>query len=178
MAKRRVNLLSGRRRFPRCEFLYGIEIRGSAAFVVRTREALDLLEAAGRLSAITPYIGLIRQAKRSGMKAWAKPPTFLVGDRTWQHSALWYAGAIAHDAYHAKLFFTVRNGTCGKDPGADAWIGAEAEKACLAFQQEILRELNADENILGYLAECRKNPSYQGRAEGLRGWLDYLKRWW
>lgn len=112
------------------------------------------------------------------MKAWTKKPTFIVGARTWKHSALWYAGAIAHDAYHSKLYHEAKRAIHGKEPDAGAWTGTEAEKQCLAFQRQILLELNADEKTIAYVEECAKNPTYQGHSSGWRGWVDYLRRWW
>jgi hypothetical protein len=100
-----------------------------------------------------------------------------VGRPTWQRSALWYAGAIAHDAYHAKLYGDAKRQT-GSEPDPDVWTGAGAEKQCLHFQCEVMAELNADPETLAYLEECAKNPSYQGRNKGWRAWLDYRKRWW
>ena len=112
------------------------------------------------------------------MKAWAVKPTFTVGKATWRHSALWYAGAIAHDAYHAKLYSDAKGEKHRKEPDNDAWTGVEAEKQCLAFQRQVLLELNADEKIIAYIDHCAQNPTYQGRATGWRSWLDYLRRWW
>jgi hypothetical protein len=48
-----------------------------------------------------------------------------------------------------------------KEPDADAWTGAEAEMKCLAFQRQVLLELRADEQTIGYIEEC-ENPTYQG----------------
>ena len=112
------------------------------------------------------------------MKAWAEKPTFVVGNRTWQHSVLWYAGAIAHDAYHSKLYHETKNSLGGREPDANAWTGTEAEKKCLAFQRKVMVELNADPKTIAYLEDCAKDPAYQGRNQGWRSWLDYLKRRW
>jgi hypothetical protein len=123
-------------------------------------------------------VAVIRQGRRSGMKAWAARPTFVVGAATWQHSVLWYAGAIAHDAYHAQLFGEA-NQTAGREkPRAVGWTGVEAEKRCLAFQRGVLAELGAAPTILAYIDECARNPTFQGRTQGWKSWLDYLKRWW
>lgn len=162
----------------RSETFDAIEIRGGFEFLRRTQEALALLRPTSRFAEIQSNIGLIRQGKRSGMKAWAKQPTFVVGKRTWKHSALWYAGAIAHDAYHAKLYADAKKAIRYQEPDADSWTGTEAEKKCLAFQRQVLLELKADEKIISYLDECGKNPTYQGRNRGWKSWLDYLKRWW
>jgi hypothetical protein len=156
----------------------GIEIRGSQEFLLRTQEALALLRSVGQFAAIRGHLKMIRQGVRSGMKAWAEKPTFIVGKATWRHSILWYAGAIAHDAYHAKLYLDAKGDDDGTEPDADAWTGAEAEKKCLAFQQQVLLALNADEAMIGYIENCAQNPTYQGRNKGWKSWLDYLRRWW
>jgi hypothetical protein len=160
------------------ETFEGIEIRGKLEFLFRTQESLDRLRSTSQFELIRNYIRVIHQGRRSGMKAWGDKPTFTVGKATWRHSALWYAGAIAHDAYHAKLYSDAKGGTRGKEPDSDAWTGAEAEKQCLAFQRRVLLELNADEKIIAYIDRCAQNPHYQGHATGWRSWLDYLRRWW
>jgi hypothetical protein len=156
----------------------GIEVRGTAGFRSRTRESLGRLRSTSEFELIRSHIGVIRQGKRSGMKAWRQKPTFVVGKRTWQHSVLWYAGAIAHDAYHAKLYLDATKKGGGKKPVADSWTGAESEKQCLRFQRQVLLELYADEQTIAYIEECAKSPTYQGRNQGWRSWLDYLRRWW
>jgi hypothetical protein len=156
----------------------GIEIRGGPEFQIRTQEALALLRPMAQFTVICNHLKMIRQGQRSGMKAWAEKPTFVVGKATWRHSPLWYAGAIAHDAYHAKLYFDAKGNHGGTEPEADAWTGAKAERECLAFQQQVLLALNADETIIRYIENCALNPTYQGRNKGWRSWLDYLKRWW
>jgi hypothetical protein len=162
----------------RLETFDGIKIRGGSEFLLQTQQALALLRPTSRFAEIQSNVGLIRQGKRSGMKAWAKQPIFVVGKRTWKHSALWYAGAIAHDAYHAKLYADAKKANRDQEPDADSWTGTEAEKKCLAFQRQVLLEVKADEKIISYLDECGKNPTYQGRNRGWKSWLDYLKRWW
>ena len=160
------------------EIVDGVEVRGGTAFRARTREALEFLRSSPMFGAARDHIAIIRQGRRSGMKAWAVKPTFTVGKATWNHSVVWYAGAIAHDAYHAKLYCDAKGGNHGKEPDNDAWTGVEAEKSCLAFQRRVLVELNADEKIIAYIDRCAQNPTYQGHTTGWRSWLDYLLRWW
>ena len=160
------------------EVVDSVEVRGSAAFRARTREALELLRESALFGAVRDHIAVIRQGRRSGMKALAKKPTFTVGVATWTHSAVWYAGAIAHDAYHAKLYRDAKDGHRSREPDSNVWTGTEAEKQCLAFQRQVLLELNADEKIIAYIDHCAINPTYQGHPTGWRGWLDYLRRWW
>jgi hypothetical protein len=156
----------------------GIEIHGSHEFIERTQESLDLLCPLPEFAFIRDHLRVIRQARRSGMKAWLAKPTFAVGNATWKHSALWYAGAIAHDAYHAKLYCDAVRAPTDARPAAECWTGAAAERQCLEFQIEVLRRLGADDDTLRYLETCRENPTYQGRNHGWASWLDYLKRRW
>ena len=162
----------------RSEIIDGIEIWGTAPFRSRTRESLASLRQTVEFELIRAALGAIHQGRRSGMKAWAHKPTFVVGKATWRHSALWYAGAIAHDAFHAKLYLDAKQSRAGKSPQADAWTGAASEKQCLSFQRRILARLGADEKMLAYIDEWEKNPTYQGHHKGWRSWLDYLKRRW
>jgi hypothetical protein len=158
--------------------VYGVEVHGNAVFQRQTRDALDLLFPLAQFQIIRANLAIIRQARRSGMKARAKSPTFLVGKPTWSHSPAWYAGAIAHDAYHGELYSTARQHSAGKEPSADCWTGIEAEKKCLAFQRQVLLAIDADESIIRYIERCARNPTYQGRNKGWLGWMDYLKRRW
>jgi len=160
------------------ETFEGIEIRGKPEFLFCTQESLGRLQSTSQFELIRNRVRVIRQGRRSGMKAWAVKPTFTVGKATWRHSVVWYAGAIAHDAYHAKLYCDAKGGNHGKEPDNDAWTGVEAEKSCLAFQRRVLVELNADEKIIAYIDHCAQNPTYQGHTTGWRSWLDYLLRWW
>jgi hypothetical protein len=157
---------------------FGITVRGCADFQQSTRDALALLQPLAQFEIIRANIAVIRQGKRSGMRAWTVRPTFVVGKPTWSHSPLWYAGAIAHDAYHAALYGDAKKRCEASEPDADSWTGVEAEKQCLAFQREVMVALNADDKIVRYIDRCAQDPTYQGRNRGWRGWLDYLKRRW
>ena len=157
---------------------FGIDVRGNRQFRWQTRQALALLYPLAQFELIRRNISITRQARRGGMKAWAKKPTFLVGKPTWRHSVVWYAGAIAHDAYHGELYAGGKTNCTGKAPEADVWSGVEAETKCLAFQAEVLLALNAEPTLIGYVNQWRQNPTYQGCNKGWRSWLDYLKRQW
>jgi hypothetical protein len=159
------------------EIVHGVEISGSEEFLSRTKEALELLRPTPFFSEIQRTIAVIKQGRRSGMWAATQRPTFVVGKRTWSHSALWYAGAIAHDSYHSKLYHDARESSDG-NPAADCWTGREAEKKCLAFQIEVMKTLGADADTVAYLKELEKNPAYQGHNRGWRGWIDYWRRRW
>lgn len=112
------------------------------------------------------------------MRAQPTRAIFTVGAPTWQHSVLWYAGAIAHDAYHVKLYRVARLARPPAQPRAEDWTGATAEKACLGFQRGVLAALDAAPSMLAYVDSQLRNPVYQGRNQGRGSWLDYHQRWW
>ena len=155
-----------------------MKVHGDSEFRRRTGEALALLEPLAQFELIRAHLAAIRQGKRSGVTAWTERPIFTVGEPTWNHSPLWYAGAIAHDAYHAKLYRDAEKRNRGSKPPVDAWSGKAAERNCLSFQRDVLLSLEADKTLLEYLEKHLENPTYQGRNEGWDGWLDYRKRWW
>jgi len=156
----------------------GVEVRGDSEFHKRTGDALSLLQPLAEFDLIQTHLAAIRQGKRSGVTAWAARPVFTVGAPTWSHSPTWYAGAIAHDAFHAKLYRDAKQRTPEKEPPVTAWSGKAAERICLFFQCEVLVALNADKAMVEYIEKHRQNPTYQGRKAGRGGWLDYRKRWW
>ncbi|HZD42185.1 MAG TPA: hypothetical protein VE131_15790, partial [Terriglobales bacterium] len=112
------------------------------------------------------------------VRAWAVKPVFVVGAATWKHSSLWYAGAIAHDAYHAMLYREAKKGAGGREPAGTAWTGPEAERKCLAFQKQVLAHLGAEKRTIAYIDQWAQKPTYQGESRGWRGWLNYARRRW
>jgi hypothetical protein len=156
------------------EILCGVTVSGSAEFRSSTAAALALLQPLAEFDLIQSHLAAIRQGKRSGVSAWAARPVFTVGLPTWSHSSLWYAGAIAHDAFHAKLYRDAKSRDPDTEPDRSIWNGTAAERACLAFQRQVLLGLNAHPSIINYVEMHERDPTYQGCS----GWLDYRKRWW
>jgi hypothetical protein len=156
----------------------GMEVRGSRQFRRQTRDALSLLQPLPEFDLIQSHLAEIRQGNRSGVTAWAARPVFTVGAPTWTYSPLWYAGAIAHDAFHAKLYRDAKKHDASTEPDPAAWSGQAAESVCLTFQRRVLVTLKADKTVIDYVEKHAQNPTYQGRSKGLGGWLDYRKRWW
>lgn len=156
----------------------GMEIRGNNKFQRRTGAALSLLNALPEFEIICTHLAVLRQGRRSGVKAWAERPIFTVGTPTWSHSSIWYAGTIAHDAFHAKLYRDAKKRNPETDPDADIWSGKAAERACLTFQRQVLLTLQADKTVIDHVDKHAQDPTYQGRSKGWGGWLDYRKRWW
>ena len=157
------------------EQIEGIEVQGSREFVLRTQQSLQLLQSTPQFAVVRPYFGAIRQGKRSGMDVYADPPTYEVGFPTWSHSALWYASTIAHDAYHSKLYHDYKKGHPSGEPPGEVWTGKEAERVCMNFQREVLVELKAGNELILYLDQLIKNPTYQGDPQSEE---DYRRRSW
>lgn len=140
-----------------------IKVVGSYDFVERTRESMELLKDTKSFATIKPFIHNIKEGERSGMRAW-EDATFVVGDRTWKHSAMWYAGTIVHDGCHSKLYHE-------KKP----WTGPDAEVVCLKIQAEALREMKASPSLISHVEAFEDNPeSYIGTGSR----EDYEKRNW
>jgi hypothetical protein len=156
------------------EICRGMAVYGSAEFRGCTAAALSLLQRLGEFDVVRSHLAAIRQGKRSGVTAWAARPVFTVGTPTWSHSSIWYAGAIAHDAYHAKLYHDAKHHGPDTEPDKSAWSGAAAERACLAFQRQVLIALDAHPSIIDHIERHARNPAYQGAGR----WLDYRNRWW
>lgn len=160
------------------EWFCRIGIIGNHEFRTQARRALALLQPLNEFRLVQTHLAAIRQGRRSGVTAWAENPVFTAGAPTWSHSPHWFAGAIAHDAFHAKLYRDAKHLAGASEPALETWSGTEAEQACLRFQHRVLVALQADPILLEHLEKHLRNPTYQGRCKGLRGWLDYRKRWW
>ena len=160
------------------ERIADMEVRGGRTFRRQARAALLLLQPLAEFALIRSHLAMIRQGRRSGVTAWAESPVFTVGTATWAHSPHWLAGAIAHDAYHAKLYRDARRGSADGKVEVDAWSGKTAERACLIFQREVLLGLQAGRSLVDHVEKHLHNPAYQGRTGAWVGWLDYRKRWW
>jgi len=140
---------------------YTIKIEGDQTCQEQTIEALNLLQtkAPVHYKTVTHYIGVIECiAQGSAMLAYEKPPRFQVGAATSGAGAIWYAGTIAHDSCHSKLYHE------GKD-----WIGKEAEATCLDVQYDALSKIGASQDTLDYVKNLI-NTEYWN--------VPYEERWW
>jgi hypothetical protein len=134
---------------------------GSPEFVAATREALLKLRPTAQYAAVLKYVAEIREHKCSGMNVYGEKPSYEVGKPTWSAGALWYAGTIAHDAHHSRLYFEEKARLGGAEPDALVWTGAEAEKKCLKVQHDALRAMGAGDATLAYIVELSSAPTYQ-----------------
>jgi hypothetical protein len=148
-----------------------IQVEGDSAFTAETNKALKLLAKTKEYSEITHNIGKIKEFDKSGMNVYGEVPTFQVGKATWEGDPVWYAGTIAHDSYHAKLYNEAKLANGGAEPDANTWTGAEAEKKCLGYQIKVLTELKADPDTIESLKKQQKEgPKYQDIPYENRSW--------
>jgi len=157
--------------WPKSTRLDDLEIRGTATFVNQVVAALTLLRTnspeAYRI--VTNNIGIIKQAKRSGMAAYSTPPAFELNGRTAFHSLTWCAGCIAHDSFHSKLYHDYLKQHLGAERVPDdVWTGEAAEWRCLEHQTRVLKDIGASFDEISWSSETNN-----------RYWeVDYNKRDW
>jgi hypothetical protein len=154
------------------------EIVGSAEFVERVTQSLDLLEskAADAYAIVIRYVGRIEQGEHSGMWAYRTPPTYEMTDRTAFYSLTWCAGTIAHDSYHSKLYHDHRARNPGSVPGS-VWSGEEAELKCIRHQIEVMELIGAPKHEIEH---CRQADGKHADIDkdGKYDWEDFKKRDW
>jgi hypothetical protein len=110
--------------------------------------------------------------------------TFEAGRATWSSETLWYASAIAHDSRHSRLYYEAKYARGGKEPPGDTYMGAEAEKKCLAFQLDALRMMKAPQVLIDRVIAWMANPTYQSspppgpQGQGTQPGCAAPGRWW
>ena len=152
------------------ESIDGLDVKGSPEFIAATNDALVILRRAGYSGEIKSFIKAIFQAPSSGVYVQSK--AFGVGDPTWRAGVRWYAGVIAHESRHSRLYEEARSSldVAALARSSDRWSGAEAEKKCLAFQLTVLQAIGAEEWVLSRVSEDMKGPTYQNIPEKARNW--------
>lgn len=149
-----------------------IKISGDAACISSTTDALKLLsdKAPTHYATVIKYIGIIAcQSAGSGMFAYENPPRYVVGDATRNAGTIWYAGTIAHDAGHSKLYHDYLDAHPGGGVPDDVWTGQSAEATCLAAQADALKEIGADQSTIDYVNNIISSQYWN---------IPYDQRWW
>lgn len=147
-----------------------IAIDGNSQFTTETEKALNLLHKSSDYFTITQYVKRLKEYDHSGMDVYSDVPTFQVGEDTWKGDPVWYAGAIAHDSCHSRLYFEAKANNGGNEPDRNAWTGSQAEITCLGFQIKVLQEIGGDQATIDYLKEVMKDPKYQNVPYENRTW--------
>ena len=151
------------------------EIVGSLRFTNQVHQALALLRShdTNAYVIVTNYVGRIQEGPRSGMWDYKNPPTFEMSDATTYYSVTWCAAAIAHDAFHSKLYHDHRHVHGGAVPDA-VWTGKEAEQKCMKHQLAVMERIGATQWEIDY-AKKQADGQYIKDKET---WQDYQKRKW
>jgi len=151
------------------------EIVGSDRFKRQVSEALALLKErdADAHAVVTEHVGRIQEAERSGMWAYKTPPTFDMSGTTAFYSITWCAAAIAHDAYHSKLYHDYRKKHSGDVP-LDAWTGKRAEQRCMKHQIAVMERIGAPKKELEHAKKMADGQFVKDNKD----WEEYRKRKW
>lgn len=153
-------------------FTTPIQIRGDAKCQSDTLAALQLLstKAPTHYATIIQYIGIIQCVSQgSGIYAYDNPPLYLVGDATRNAGTVWYAGTIAHDAGHSKLYHDYLSTHPGQAVPDSVWTGQSAEITCLAAQYDALTKIGGTQSQLDYIQNVINTRYYN---------IPYDQRWW
>lgn len=153
-------------------FVTSVQINGDAACQSSTLDALKLLSssAPAHYATVTKYVSVIEcSSQGSGMYAYENPPRYMVGDATRNAGTVWYAGTIAHDAGHSRLYHDYLSGSPGGSVPDDVWTGKSAERACLEAQYDALSKIGGTQSQLDYVKNVIDTGYYN---------VPYDQRWW
>lgn len=155
-----------------------VEVKGSAEFRTQIEAALKLIKekAPEAYALVQNNVAIITEGERSGMWAYKNPPTYEISKTSAFHSVTWCAGAIAHDAYHSKLYHDYVTAK-GKPVPAEIWTGQEVEKICIAFQLSVLKKIGGPKDEVDYCLKLN-GKHYDVNQDGKYTWEDYFKRKW
>jgi hypothetical protein len=162
---------------PQTALIDGIKIEGNAAFIERTRGALNLLKSSCRdaYPDLVKNVLKIEQHERSGADVWKR--CIQVGRRTSEYSLTWYASSLVHDGRHISQYNDYLNAYPNKTVPPEVYSGQDAELACMRVQIDALERMNAPAHELdwarkqdGNFADTDKDGKYDKK--------DYRKRDW
>ena len=156
----------------------GIAIRGNERFIQQVSDSLVLLreKAPDAFALSQQYMKRIEQSSRSGMRAYAEPPTFDLAPKTAFYSTTWCAGSIAHDTYHSKLYHEYLDAH-GEPVPDDAWGGQAKELECIHYQSRVLKDIGAPEYEMAFLDHL-DGTHYDLDGDGNQTWIDYWLQDW
>ena len=164
---------------PGSQLFDGLRVTGSTRFREQVVNALVLLrdKSPEAYGIITNYLGVIKQARRSGMRSDLSPPTFELANPTAFYSLTWCAGSIAHDSMHSKMFHDYRKAHNGAGP-PHVWSSqVEEEQKCIAHQLQVLRAIGAPALEIDHCAE-QDGTHPDVNKDGKYDWDDYEKGNW
>jgi len=153
--------------------LYEISIVGDNSCETKTNQALEILKskAKNHFEIITTYVGVIECVDEgSGIRVWDTPPRFQAGKETIDAGTIWYAGTIAHDSCHSKLYSDyLKNNPESNTVPSDIYTGRNAEAECLSFQYDTLVLMGASQLFLDHVKNIIESEYWE---------IPYEDRWW
>jgi hypothetical protein len=157
---------------------YGIQIRGDKAFIAQVEGSLKLLRenSPDAFKLTQRFAPRIEQSSRSGMRAYATPPTFDLSPKTANYSDTWCAGSIAHDTYHSKLYHEYLDAHDGPVPDEE-WSGKDKELECIHFQERVLKDIGAPNHEITYVSHL-DGSHFDLDGDGAETSHDYRLRDW
>jgi hypothetical protein len=157
---------------------YGVQIRGDKAFIERVEGSLKLLreKSPDAFQLTRRFAPRIAESSRSGMRAYADPPTFDLSPKTANYSDTWCAGSIAHDTYHSKLYHEYLDAHNGPVPDEE-WSGKAKELECIHYQARVLRDIGAPPSEITYVDQL-DGSHFDLNGDGKETWIDYWLRDW
>ncbi len=148
-----------------------VVVRGTASFQQQVTNALVVLKtkAPAAYATVTNEIGIIEQGKRSGMRAWLKPPKFELADGSAFYSLTWCAATIGHDSLHSKLYHDYLKQHPGASRVPDSvWKGEGPEHLCSQHEVQVLKDIRAPLYEINWCSQT--NNRYWEVDYGKRNW--------
>jgi hypothetical protein len=130
-----------------------VAIHGNTEFINATIKALEILkeQIPDAYNLVLKHVGDIVSGKPSGVfpdMLWLGPTFVIMGPAYSERTAIEYAGALAHEAYHCELYRRAEMNGHGSSVPVHAYAGEDAEKLCLDYQCDVLRRLGLDQSII------------------------------
>lgn len=154
-------------------FFFGLQVWGDQAFMTRVAQSLLLLKmsAPSDFAMITNYLGGIRQGGRSGVNHRVKAPVISLSDKSAAPSLSWCASAIAHEAYHVKLYQDDHTAYKGFKRSV------QSEGYVIKYQKKVLRRVGGTAYELDYI-DTVKYDHFDTNGDGKYTIEDWEMRDW
>lgn len=132
--------------------------------------ALLKAKAAVHFEVVVEYLSTIEcVADNSGIFDYDKPARVKFGQLTLDEGVFWLAGAIAHEACHAKQYNDYKVENLTKKVPDEVYKGRNAESQCLAAQADSLDKIGADKDTIDYVKKSI-NEEYWKVPDRVRWW--------
>jgi hypothetical protein len=139
---------------------FDIKVLGDERFAAVVRDALELVSTncPDYHEVVTGHVAAIESAERKPARHHEEPPRIALAssidfgrDLSPRSKAVWYAGAIVHQAWHSKLYREFRLANPGAPWPADERSAAEREDARLQAQVDALVRMGASMWMLDHV---------------------------